>query len=476
MAENNVRTTRSRKRGRVGLILLLLLSLLLCLCLGTSCTANLGTVGWALWTQYELRQSEEEAAALQSDLERLRGLLEENEIEIPVSPANAQRMDDIEEQVIGLRGLQPMTPVTRTLISRDELYQQTLEEFEEFFSPEEARDYALALAAFDMIDPQIDLYTVYLNLYTEQISGFYDPEVKQIYIIAGAGPLGEAERLTYAHEYTHALQDQHFDLEGLGLDDEGQETLDSEALAGLQALVEGDASLLQSQYLDVYFSPQETLALMRQSLEAEIGMLQGTPDVIVQSLYFPYQNGLRFVEALYEQGGWAAVDAAYARPPLSTEHILHPERYRSLDQPQAVSLPPLTDTLGAGWRLVDEDILGEFFTRYYLAQSVATSIAEEAAEGWGGDRYAVYYRDDDAWLAMALHTVWDTPGDMEEFVDAYAGYAGARFDVDAEQEGARLCWVAADAICLTWEADSTTVARGPDQETVLRILEAVAGD
>jgi hypothetical protein len=74
-----------------------------------------------------------------------------------------------------------------------------------------------------------------------------------------------------------------------------------------------------------------------------------------------------------------------------------------------VALAPLADTLGDGWKLVDEDILGEFFLREYLDQQLATTLARRVAEGWGGDRYAVYWNEDESALVMAFRLVWD-PG------------------------------------------------------------------
>ena len=204
-----------------------------------------------------------------------------------------------------------------------------------------------------------------------------------------------------------------------------------------------------------------------------MSVLDETPDVLVESLQFPYTYGLLFVQDLYEVGGWAAVDGAYADPPRSTEHILHPDRYRAGDEPQLVSLAPLTGTLGAGWRQVDEDTFGEFFTRYYLDQQIPGREAEAAAEGWGGDRYAVHHRQADGALVMALHTVWDTPADAEEFVDAYVAYGEGRFGHGAaETSGSQMCWAGdTDRLCLAWGPLDTTVVLGPDEEIVGSLLE-----
>ena len=103
-------------------------------------------------------------------------------------------------------------------------------------------------------------------------------------------------------------------------------------------------------------------------------------------------SGSRFVGELYRAGGFAAIDAAWANPPQSTEHILHPERYRAGDAPQIVALAPLTDTLGVGWQEIENNVMGEFFLREYLDQQLpATGLVDHAHEGllkWskGGNR------------------------------------------------------------------------------------------
>jgi hypothetical protein len=468
MGQNLDTSGTARKRVRVGQIVLVVVLLLLVLCLLASLVANVGLGGWALWTYRELRRERERVEILQSEVDRLQHLLQENGVDIPLSPADAQLMNTIEGQVTSLRGLEPMQPVERALMTQDRLYERVMEDFEEDFSPDEARDYALTLAAFGFLDPDIDMYDLLLRLYTEQIAGFYDPETEQIYVVNDFVSLGQLERLTYAHEFTHALQDQYYDLEALGYSDEAEEKYDSEYLSAVQALVEGDASWLEQQFLQTQYSAGELADLMQEALEIDTSVLDATPDIVRESLYFPYEYGQLFVEALYEEGGWAAVDAAYAAPPQSSEHILHPDRYRAGDAPQIVALPPLTDTLGTGWRQVDEDILGEYFLRLYLAQQVSEEEAEAAAEGWGGDRYAVHYRETDGAFVLVLRTVWDTPADAEEFVDAYVTYAEEPADDHpAEAEGGdRLCWTrAADYLCLAWGPVDAIVVLGPDRTT-----------
>lgn len=450
--------------------------LLLACCLLVSLSTNVGLTGWAWWNGWQLRRAETRLVDLETELQRLRQILLENGLEIPLAPADAQLIATVEQQMHRLRGLEPQQPLTHTLLTRQQLYQQTIEDFEQDFTPQDARDYALTLAAFDLLDPQTDVYTLLLALYTEQIAGYYDPETEEIYLIADLGLLGQMERLTYAHEYVHAMQDQHFDLEALGFRDGAEQDFDSEYLIAVRALVEGDASLAEQQFLADYYTSEEVAVLLQEVAQIDTTVFDSVPDVLRDQLTFPYDYGQVFVQALYDEGGWAAVDAAYADPPQSTEHILHPDRYRAGDAPQLVALPPLTDTLGSGWRRVDEDITGEYLLRYHLAQEIPTGDAEAAADGWDGDRYAVHVRQADQALVLVLRIVWDGGADAEEFVDAYQAYAEAHFDASADRlEGALLCWDGAvEALCLSWGPVETTVIRAPDPPTVERLLELLA--
>ncbi len=165
------------------------------------------------------------------------------------------------------------------------------------------------------------------------------------------------------------------------------------------------------------------------------------------------------------------MDAAYANPPVSTEQILHPGRYPD-DVPQIVTLPPLTDTLGAGWRLVDEDVLGEFGLDIYLDVYVSPSAAQVAAEGWGGDRYAVYWRDDESAFVLVLRLAWDTSADAAEFRDAFEQFAELRLGGGpARAEGdARWWWSGEDRMLLAQNGqEETLIIIAPDETT----LEAV---
>jgi hypothetical protein len=141
---------------------------------------------------------------------------------------------------------------------------------------------------------------------------------------------------------------------------------------------------------------------------------------------------MTFVQGLQSRGGWKAVDDAFAKPPASTEQVLHPEKYAAGEAPAAVSLPSdLAAKLGSGWSVPLVDTFGEFQLGVWLRNSpgIDKATADAAAAGWGGDRIAAIKGPNGAW-GVVLRTAWDTAKDAGEFetaakplVDGLAGSA-----------------------------------------------------
>lgn len=376
---------------------------------------------------------------------------------------------EIEANVVEVRGLEPKEPVVVTLLSREELRLRIEEELLADYSAEEARNDAIVMSAFDFFSEDFDLYGFMLDLLSEEIAGFYDPETDEFVLISEDDEFDVLEKLTHAHEYVHALQDQHYDLENL-YDD----TLDSEASAALSALAEGDATMVQTIYIiEGYLSTDELLAALTEAMDIETPILDNAPPVMAREMMFPYLEGVSFVEALYMEGGFDAVDQAWEDPPQSTEHILHPQRYLDGDSPQVVALAPLTSTLGAGWQMIDEDIVGELYLREYLIQQLDDRAVDIAATGWGGDRYAIYWNDDAESLVMLLRLTWDTEVDGDEFINAYQEYPSGLFDTRSrKQPDGGFCWEGDGVICLYVFDGDTIIIRAPN----LDIASAIAAE
>ena len=179
--------------------------------------------------------------------------------------------------------------------------------------------------------------------------------------------------------------------------------------------------------------------------------------------------------ALYLEGGFGAIDEAYRDPPRSTEHILHPEKYLSGEEPDDVLMPDLKAALGAGWRELDAGVLGELLTKIYLDTFLSGGRAIEAATGWGGDAYTLL-EDDAGRVLLAIRYSWDTTADAQEFFQAYLGFeflkGQGRWDLAETGDGLRL-WVGEGiSVFLETSGGGSTLIIGPDRETV----EAARGE
>jgi hypothetical protein len=395
-----------------------------------------------------------------------------------LAPADIQaQMDEIQTQVIGLRGLQPTGPVPNTLLTPEELRQKVTEDFFKDYTPEDAHDDAIALAVFGLLSPDFDLQGFYTDLYSEQVAGYYDYEAKEMYVVKGEGFQGP-ERFTYAHEYTHVLQDQVYDIEnGLGKNEESCKA-DSERCAAITALLEGDATMVQLAWFSQYATNEDRKQLTDYFNTTQSPVFDSAPAFMQEDMMFPYDAGYQFVQYLYDQNGWEAVDAAYKNLPVSTEQILHPERYPA-DKPWEVNLPDYQAALGDGWRELDRNVMGEWYTYLILGQGIDQNarldkgVAQKAAEGWGGDAYTVYYNDQTNETVMVLRWQWESEGEANEFVNAFTEYADARFGVPAVQQGSRMDWdFSGGYSILGHDLDLTTWVYAPDATTAESIYMA----
>lgn len=379
--------------------------------------------------------------------------------------------DRVEANVIAIRGLEPLKPVEPNLVSRTELIQRYRSETFSQYTREDALRDVLVFYAFDFIERDYDLYRRYTQYLGENVAGYYDPATEEFVVVNRGETLTPLGQLIYAHEFMHALQDQHFSLDMLT-----ETTLTTDQNLALRGLAEGEATLLQDLYVAAdLFTEEEAIEFFN---ESQIGATQDTsgrniPRLLSDSFFFPYRVGRVFATYLYERGGWSAIDAAWANPPQSTEQIYHPERYVAGDVPQIVSVVPLTDTLGTEWQLIRQETAGEFFIRQHLFLQLNDSDAEIASTGWGGDQFAVYWNEATDGIVVLFRGVWDTVTDAGEFAAAYPAYLTGTGRTNLGQQGdGGVCWQGSDVVCLYVLGAETVIVRAPTLEMVGMIAAA----
>ncbi len=336
-----------------------------------------------------------------------------------LSPAELEAIyAKIEGQVIALRGLEARKTVDPTILDEAGLTDYAKKSFNEENPPEYIAAYERFYKAMGQLEPNVDLEDEFIKLLSSQVLGLYDQDSKNLYVVARSGTVGVTERATFAHEFDHALQDQHFDANAFTLSG----ALDqSDRLLARLSVLEGDAYVLTVQWAQQNLSGEELSTFLTESSDPEtLALLQQIPSVISDGVEFPAATGFLFVFGVFQEGGWDAVDALYERPPESTEQILHPDLYVAGEKPIVVTVPTdLARSMGAGWTEAFQDTYGEFGLRQWLRQVIDDTVAKDAAadaaaDGWGGDRVVFLEGPLDAY-AGAVVTEWDSAAEADEF-------------------------------------------------------------
>ncbi|MGF1465762.1 MAG: hypothetical protein ACFCGT_06480 [Sandaracinaceae bacterium] len=309
----------------------------------------------------------------------------------------------LERYAEGIRGLTFARPVPVRIQSRDVITRFVRDQID----ADELEEARILYVALGLLDPDLDVGELLVRVLGEQIVGYYDPEqglmVVREDVAEGLGTagwsLGEAE-MVIVHELVHALQDQRL---GLGAQHEVERTIDGDN--AFASLVEGDATLaMVGHEASAQGVPLAALTsqpgLFRRMIEQfGTGAVQGqelgdAPPIVREPLLSRYLDGMLLCATLHGGRGWPAVDEAHASPPLSTEQVLHPERYLAGEPPEEVVLPDLEALTAAGLVVHEEDTLGELELSVYLGLGLDDGRDRSAADGWGGDRLRVYRAPD----------------------------------------------------------------------------------
>jgi hypothetical protein len=317
---------------------------------------------------------------------------------------------EIEGQVEDLRQLKATTPVARGVFDVPGLCAYLREGFRKDNPEALVKGTETLYRELGLLPADASLEQLYLELLTSQVAGLYDDETKHMYVVSKDGAIGPVEEITYAHEYTHALQDQAFGLRSVV----GKDTDQSDRTTARSAVVEGDATLIMSLWAQRHLTPAQLAEVGSTTDPASEAILAKMPAILKDPLLFPYTGGLQLTLGAFTGGGFAAVDELFRNPPDSTEQVLHGEKLTSREKPVAVAFPDdLATRLGDGWKVSLQDTFGEMLLEIVLRDGGATAT-NDAAAGWGGDRVALI-EGPDGKTAVVLDTAWDSAQDATEF-------------------------------------------------------------
>jgi hypothetical protein len=367
---------------------------------------------------------------LQADTERLRRLASATAVPQPTTPPvvptsvptitdAATLLQQIERDVVILRGLQPKVDVPVRALDQAALQRLYVDRFNQDYLPSERESDQKLLATLGVIKPSDSLVQVLLDVLQEQVLGLYSQDDKVMYVLADSGQFGPGEKVTFAQEFDHALQDQYFDLSALAPKHPDN---DDRSLA-IQALTEGDATLLQRLWAQQNLTSDELNKLGQSGGSPK---LRSAPLYLREQLLFPYTDGFKFIRQIYQKSGYAGVDDVFRNPPQSTAQILHIDKYRAHVAPVEVSLPDLSDgTLGEGWRKINSNVLGELDLRLVITQLVDSTTGVRGASGWAGDRWELL--EHNGHQALAIKSVWDSDASARTFFEAFSQAMQNRF-------------------------------------------------
>ncbi len=335
--------------------------------------------------------------------------------------------DAVLKETSELRELAILKAVKSGAQSRADIERMIIKNLDTDTTPAEMHAAEVLLKVFGLAPKSFEYRPFLIRLLTEQVAGYYDPKAQQFYLADWIELDGQ--KPVMAHELVHALQDQHFNLKRFEKWPKG----DSDAELAAHALIEGDATLAMTLYMAK--NPMVALAFIRSlgAQQAASEEFNQAPRALKESLLFPYEQGSTFATQLYRRGGWEMVSQAYGKLPLSTEQILHAEKYFAYEPPQKLALPDFKSILGPAWKRIDIDVNGEWGCYLILNEFLNNANeSKQAAGGWGGDRFALYESGKGDEVFVAQLTSWDTALDAKEFFDAYAKRTANRYP-DAKQ-------------------------------------------
>ncbi len=332
-------------------------------------------------------------------------------VDEPAVRATVDSLIPLVEKAVGITFRKPPRFAMRT---KQQVGEYLRVKLEQEFPASKMAGVEAAYRLLELLPDSVDIKTLLLPLYSEQVAGYYDPDSTTLYAVEGAK--GDQLRLVLAHELVHALQHERLPLETMLKD-----VTNADRLAASQAVLEGHATVAM---MGVVVPDPALLADPKfwdnyrdqvQSAQSSMPVFQKAPLVLREGLIFPYLAGAEFMRWWAVQGAERASLPTRDQLPQSTEQILHPDRYAANDRPVDVQFAEPKDS-----EVIHEDTMGEFELQIWATEMRGGgAVLTDPALGWGGDRYRVYRTP--AGPALVLYTAWDDSTAARRFAGLTAG-------------------------------------------------------
>ncbi len=364
----------------------------------------------------------------------------------------AHKLSALQTEIEAIRHARFKHPVKAAHQTLDAFSRYIEKELDRQFPPARRRHYGKVIRKVGLYrGPEIaDFAATFKAVYLSQAAAYYDPATKTFYVVMAGLP--EQMLVTvYAHELYHGFQDQFYGLTGY-LDP----SLSDDALLARQAVVEGEAHYVSSILtMRRLFPSANTSQMLRTVVQTQAGMdvaqliqtmkgvsaalplssemkqamtaLDTIPRFIAETMIGSYLKGMAFVFAV-QQHGWDRLAELYTNPPVSTEQVLHPEKWFNHERPKQIRWPDFErEPVFQEWEVLETNTIGEMQWRVIFTEHGLNEQANPAAAGWNGDGFAVLERRGTGQLLLLLYTGWDSPAEAEEFRAAYSALLKTKY-------------------------------------------------
>ena len=339
----------------------------------------------------------------------------------PSNPDLVASADAVLKEMSQITGLPIKATLKKKIVNRADMRRYLTDSLHAEYTPEEIHQQEATLKAFGLVSREFNLGAFLVSFYTEQAAGLYDQHTKTMLIADWVAP--EMQQMVLAHELTHALQDQNFDL---------QKFLDAvrkneDAANARQAVVEGYATAAMMQKLigSVSLAELPTLGPMMEQVvrmqTQEFPAFTGAPFFFRFQALFPYTQGISFMQKGLGKGGWPVLNELFSRPPTTTKEIFQPDVHFDGKSLRRIRLAPSPLVKVSGLRVVDENSMGELGYYTLIGQMISEAEAKSVGPGWEADAYIVYEYPETGRYALLARTCWsDAERSLAFFRDCHA--------------------------------------------------------
>ena len=328
--------------------------------------------------------------------------------------------NQIAKELTEISGMALRRPVPCDFITREKINEFLQKRVKEVASPDEIRAEELTLKKFGLVPQDFDLAKNTVDLLTEQAAAFYDYDKKKLFITESTP--SDSQEPVLAHELSHALADQNFNLaryirKGRKSDDGSTARL---------AVMEGQATWIMSEYLarknGQSLKDTPALAAMMSNMSDSAGqypVFEGAPLYLRTTLVFPYTKGMMFQDAVFRHDGQQAFAEVFSRAPLSTQQVIHPEKYFANLKPTEPEVPD--PHLPHAYKGLVGGSLGELEHGILLEQYAGKDRAGEIAPHWRGASFELLENKKAARVILLYAVEWDSEDSAREYFTAYRG-------------------------------------------------------